>query len=334
MTGFHYSEISQKSNGGTEISCRMLEETLPQNLLENFQIIPSRVREIDDSKIRIFYAHDLPQDPEASHLKDSSSRDRFHKAVFVSSWQRDAYHNILNIPRTNWSTVISNPIVPFEKNKKKTETIRIIYTSTPQRGLGILVPVFQKLCEEFDNIELDVFSSFNIYGWDDPPEFNELLEVCKNSVKIKYHGFQPNDVVRQALANAHVFAYPSIWQETSCRALMEAMSAGCICIHPDLAALRETSGGLNLIYDYTDDMNEHASVFYSILYHTILNINNKVYSFDENQNTASKTYVDLRYNIKHVSGMWENLLQQLLNKYPTVESRNIKKHFFNYNTSI
>ena len=39
-----------------------------------------------------------------------------------------------------------------------------------------------------------------------------------------YHGFKPNDVVRKALSEAHIFAYPSIWVETSCISAIEAMS--------------------------------------------------------------------------------------------------------------
>ena len=58
---------------------------------------------------------------------------------------------------------------------KDKEKIRLVYTSTPQRGLEILVPVFEKLAEVHPDIHLDVFSSFKIYGWDDADKQFEPL---------------------------------------------------------------------------------------------------------------------------------------------------------------
>lgn len=67
--------------------------------------------------------------------------------------------------------------------------------------------------------------------------------------------------MREAYRAAHIFAYPSIWQETSCRCLIEAMMAGCVCVHPNFAALPDTAGGLTDMYDGDLDMQKHAEVF-------------------------------------------------------------------------
>ena len=73
------------------------------------------------------------------------------------------------------------------------------------------------------------------------------------------HGFVPNAEVHKALQKAHIFVLPSIWAETSCIALIEAMSAGCICVHSTLAALPETSANWSLMYDFTEVKDEHAT---------------------------------------------------------------------------
>jgi glycosyltransferase involved in cell wall biosynthesis len=197
--GFEVNEISKNSKGGTELMRMGLEERLPAELLEDFQIICSRVRTIEDDKIRVYWLHDLPEDPETNHLKDSDSRDRFHKMVFCGNWQYTRYRDYLGVPHDDSAIVLETAIDPITFESKPKDEVRLVYTSTPQRGLELLVPIFIELCKKHDNIVLDVFSSFNIYGWaeSDKP-YEKLFEICRDHPKINYHGAQPNEVVREA----------------------------------------------------------------------------------------------------------------------------------------
>lgn len=327
MPGFDFNEMQQKSNGGTEQTCRMIESNLPQDLLEHFQIIPSRVRQIKEDKIRVYHLHDLPEDPETNHLKDESSRERFHKIVFCGNWQYNRYISALGVPQDGKCAVIETPISPIPFKKKSNDEIRLIYTSTPQRGLALLVPVFEELCKKYDNIYLDVFSSFAIYGWSDADkQFQELFERCKNHPKIVYHGFASNEAVREALQKAHIFAYPSIWQECNSRALIEAMSAGLLCVHPNLAGLSDTSGNLTSMYQFEQDPNVHVNKFYHLIDQAIKIVNN-----DDTQNYLQfvKSYADNRFNIGKIAFQWEQLLVDLLRAYP-IENRGLPKAMFRY----
>jgi UDP-glucose:(glucosyl)LPS alpha-1,2-glucosyltransferase len=142
---------------------------------------------------------------------------------------------------------------------------RLIYHPTPHRGLEILVPVFEQVCDEY-NLWLDVYSSFDLYA---RPEANKpyepLFERCRDHSRIGYHGSQPHDVVRDAVARADVFTYPSIWRETSCMSAMEAMSAGCMVVAPTYGALAETLGCFAWSYDFTEDTVIHADRFKAAL---------------------------------------------------------------------
>jgi glycosyltransferase involved in cell wall biosynthesis len=304
------NELNQNANGGTELVTRGLLERISPEEFEGVQLITSRVRELKKRHKRILHLHDLAGDPEVQHLKSDLSRNRFSKLVFCSNWQYESYRNQLGVPWDDKSTVIANGIEPLNLKMKPTDKIRLIYTSTPHRGLEILVPVFEHLYKQFDGqIELDVFSSFNIYGWPerDAP-YEELFERCRQHPGINYHGFQPNSVVRGALEKAHIFAYPSIWQETFCIALAEAMSAGCLCVHPNLAALPETSGGLTVMYDGNQNPNEHAQVFAHTLAYAIENIR-------QNDMTPLlryiKSFADTRYSWTNVIYKWQSLLNSL-----------------------
>ena len=205
---FEENEISVNSQGGTESVKRALAERLPKELTDEFQIICSRVRKIEEDKIRVYWLHDLPEDPETNHLKDKSSRDRFHKIIFCGDWQYNRYQNMLGVPYSTTHSVIDTPISPLPVTVKETDTIRLIYSSTPQRGLALLVPVFEKLAEKHSNIHLDVFSSFKIYGWPDADkQFEPLYERIRNHPNMTYHGFAPNEVVREHLLKAQVIFF-------------------------------------------------------------------------------------------------------------------------------
>jgi glycosyltransferase involved in cell wall biosynthesis len=301
-------EVSKNAMGGTERMKFTLGEKINPEILDKFQIICSRVREIDQNLIPIYWLHDLPGDPESEHLK-AGGYTKFEKLVFVSNWQMQSYINYYKIP---WykCVVLQNAIEPIPSIEKKYDKIKLIYHTTPHRGLGLLVPVFIKLAEKYDNIELDVFSSFKIYGWEQRDEpYQALFDLCKEHPKINYHGYQPNEVVRKSLQEAHIFAYPSTWMETSCIALLEAMSAKCLCVHSNYGALYETSANLTWMYQYLEDSRDHVVMLYNELERAINNIQNKnlINSLETN-----KSYVDVMYNWERRSQQWETFLTEIL----------------------
>ncbi|HYT45485.1 MAG TPA: hypothetical protein VEP90_24380, partial [Methylomirabilota bacterium] len=60
------NDLSKNANGGTEQMLKRIYNTLPRELLNEFQIIPSRVRDLKQDKYRLYYCHDLPGDPEVN----------------------------------------------------------------------------------------------------------------------------------------------------------------------------------------------------------------------------------------------------------------------------
>ena len=302
--------------GGTELIATTLADRLDPDLLKEFQIVHSRVRELDETKIRIWVAHDLPGDPESEFLHNEGWK-KFHKLVFVSNWQMQAYINHYGIP-WNHCVVIQNAIDPIEDHEKPDDgIIRLGYWSTPHRGLNILYPVFNKLCEDYDNLELDVYSSFGLYGWEERDEpYKDLFEACEKHDKINYHGAVENEKIREAVKNMHILAYPSIWQETSCLVLMEAMSAGLLCVHPNLGALHETAANWTYMYQWDERPNNHAGLFYNMMRSAIDNLNKD----NEQRLLASmKSYANIFYSWAGRLGVWQNFLLSMVNANPPRE---------------
>ena len=334
MTAFEENEVSLKANGGTEIAKRKLGSIIDPSLLDHFQIISSRPRELDESKIRVLWFHDLPNDNEIAKLREPGFRDKFHKFVYISNWQMSQFQLFHGIPYDNRSIVLEHgiePADPLARWSHGDDKIRIVYTSTPQRGLDILVDVFEYLAQTDLDIHLDVFSSFKIYGWDEADkQFEPLYDRIRNHPNMTYHGFKPNDELKNHLNSCDIFAYPSTWMETSCRAMLEAMSAQLVCVHPNYGALPDTSGSLNLMYQGSSNRSEHATTFAAHLKGAIQFVKDKKHT---DITKFNKIYVDNRYNLGRIKFQWEVMLKELLEKYPTPESRKLIKQMFVYKTS-
>ena len=306
------NEVNKDSKGGTELlQERLYGGDIPRELLEKVQIVFSRARDLDPDKKKIYYCHDLPEDPESSRLSDPMYRKKFDKFVFVSNWQMEKYNEVRGV-EYNRSTVVKNSIVPIDTTKRtKSEKIRLIYHTTPHRGLQLLVPAFVELCKRHDDITLDVYSSFKIYGWEQRDEqYQELFDICRNHPNIKYHGTVSNDEIREALLSADIFAYPSIWKETSCLSLIEAMSAGLLCIHPNLAALSETSMGLTWMYQWNEDANAHAGGFMQVLHQGIEVMRNQREAIEADLK-LQKIQVDRVHGWNNKANEWKALLESI-----------------------
>lgn len=253
------NELSKNANGGTEQMAKRMVNYLPSSLLEDFQIIHSRVRELEPGLKKILVCHDLHNDPEVQNLADTKYRKQFDKIVFVSNWQAQLYSLTMGIPYSEF-TVIPNAIEPFEQKEKDfSGPIKLIYHTTPHRGLHIAVAVADALAKHID-VHFDVYSSFSVYGWEQRDEpYKKLFDQINDHPNMTYHGGKTNREVRSALENAHMFLYPSIWPETSCLAAIESLCAGVMPIVPNLAALPETVEHSGVMYQFHENENHHAS---------------------------------------------------------------------------
>jgi UDP-glucose:(glucosyl)LPS alpha-1,2-glucosyltransferase len=309
-----WNEFSEQSRGGTEAMGRELEKRIAPDLLDKFQIIPSRVRELDDARIRILWLHNTAVDPEAQSALGNGGWRRFHRLVFVSNHQMQGFIERYAIP---WErcVVMRNAIEPVGAHEKPGAPIRLIYTSTPQRGLDILQAVFRRLAEKHPDIELEVFSSFKLYGWDDADaQFQPMFDRLREQPRIKWHGARPNEEVREALRRCHIFSYPSIWLETSGIVLMEAMSAGLLCVHPNYGALYETAANLTMMYQWSADMNVHAGVFLRTLDQAIELLKAAPESVRP-QLARQQRYADEIHGWEQRTAEWEAFLRSLLGLY-------------------
>jgi len=195
------------------------------------------------------HAHDQPA---VQSLRDSKYMALWDRVVCVSEWQKSTFHKQLGVPLEKLE-VARNAIAPaFERLfcdetdliRAKTRELRLAYTSTPFRGLEILLACFPAIRKLHPNCQLDVFSSMLVYGQTgEKDRYQKLYERCRAIDGINYRGSVPQPTLAKELTAVSIFAYPNTFAETSCIAVMEALAAGLLVVTSDLGGLPETCGG-------------------------------------------------------------------------------------------
>jgi len=145
----------------------------------------------------------------------------------------------------------------------------LAYTSTPFRGLDLLVHAFPAIRKEAPGTTLRVYSSMQVYqtpSEKDAAQYGALYQLCRDTPGIEYIGSLPQAELAAQLVEADVLAYPNHFAETSCIAVMEAMAAGCYVMSSQLGALPETTAGFGRLLpvgdswlDYTDRFIEEMA---------------------------------------------------------------------------
>ena len=250
-----------KPMGGTELMYNELMRRLPDSYREHFSIF-NYISQADFSKITIYW-NQLSHDQEAvQFLKDSEYIDKIDHFVFVSHWQAEQYRKHFNIPGYK-THVLKNACLGTEMRKPKNDSkIRLCYTSTPWRGLDVLLKAWEIL--QPTDCELHVFSSCKIYGTDfarHDSDYEHLYNKCRTLPGIIYRGSIPNEELRAELPTFDVLAYPCTFEETSCIAVIEALCAGLRVVTSSLGALPETTEGWADVYSFRTDNKLHAQLF-------------------------------------------------------------------------
>jgi glycosyltransferase involved in cell wall biosynthesis len=195
------------------------------------------------------HAHDQPI---MQPLRDPACFGTWDRVVCISNWQRAMYHEHFGVPLEQID-VLRNAIGPMfsrlftdasDLAQAKSQSLRLAYTSTPFRGLNILVACFPTIHRLHPDCRLDVFSSMAVYGNASDDDFGRpLYDLCRTTEGIDYRGSVTQPELAQALRGAKILAYPNTFAETGCIAAMEALAAGMLVISSDLGALPETCEG-------------------------------------------------------------------------------------------
>jgi glycosyltransferase involved in cell wall biosynthesis len=261
------------------------------------------------------HAIDQPAMVPLRHALIHQSWDHF---IFVSHWQRASYLQAFGLDPARTSVRLNAIGTPFHylfpdraalaSGKAKVPTLA--YTSSPGRGLTVLLDIFPLLREVFPQLQLKVFSSMQTWQQpEDEPWLQALYKRCRETEHVTLVGSLPQPELARELAQVHLLTYPNIYNETSCIALMEAMACGCDIVSTALGALPETTAGYAHLVA-PDPGNTYVRRYVGVLLHALM-----LWLDDPetvlNRLSRQVLFANTRYTWQVRVWEWESLLYQL-----------------------
>jgi glycosyltransferase involved in cell wall biosynthesis len=233
-------------------------------------------------------------------------RDVMDYFVFVSQWQRDRYIAAFDVDPAKCRVLRNATEVDLSPLPPRTGPVKLAYTSTPFRGLDVLLAAWEIAKLPPGTAELHIWSSMRLYGPDQAEadrKFETLYNRARSLPGVFFHGVEPNDVVRAALRGIDILAYPCTFAETSCISVIEALAAGCHVICPRYGALEETCGGLATLYEPSNDPMTHARGFAFAVKSEIKHVRTR--NFDE-----QRAWAHARYDWTTRADEWRALIDE------------------------
>ena len=301
--------------GGTEIQYDYLHKYANRNLLELVQITTSVPEKEPLHPLRpniLWIKNSYDQPNLAPWFTKKENHKKYDWYVFNSHWTYEKYRYFFNVPDTR-SVVIKNGIDYEELKLKKDFTykdpLRLVYFSTPWRGLDVLLNTMELLKDEKD-IVLDVYSSTIIYGdgfhIENEPKFLKLYEQARDLKNVNYKGYLHHNELMEKLKEYHVSVHPSTFEETFCISAMEALAAGCMLITTDLGAIPETCAEFPVYIPYSSD-KKHLAVQTA---ESIRQAREILSARDISQSLKfQQQYYKYYYDWKVIGSFWDRFLQ-------------------------
>lgn len=168
----------------------------------------------------------------------------FDHMLCLSPFHRDYVRSIQGIPLDK-IIVTRNGIDPekfnFERPAKNPN--KLVWMSSPDRGLDRAMLVADRLIKKFPAIELHVYYGIeNLYKYG--PQMSALADRLKKMMDerpyVKYHGFTEQNKMYRDVSDAVIWLHPCSFIESFCITALEMLTLGIYPVTRRLGALQNT----------------------------------------------------------------------------------------------
>ena len=217
------------------------------------------------AKLKCLWTGDSYDQPATYGIGDHRVIKGLDQLLLVSEWHKQTLCNSSGFPAEKALAMGNGIELDRFKLKVDKKPKRLIYSSTPFRGLSLLPDIFPRILEKHPDAELQVFSGEGLYPLA-PSAVKEFHSVKEKLSKIK--NCTVNEPITQTklaieMKKSAILAYPNTFAETSCITAIEAMAAGCIPVTSALGALPETIADAGIAIDGDPRSKDYQEKFIS-----------------------------------------------------------------------
>lgn len=164
------------------------------------------------------------------------------KAICLTPFHADFMHNMQLVPYEKiW--ISRNGIDPakFSGPKNEKNPNKIVFPSSPDRGLDRAILVLDEVRKEFPDLELHVFYGIeHLPQWGHQALHDRLKSLMSDRPWVKYHGKTEQKALIQHFREAVLWLHPCDFIETSCITAMEMIASGVYPVTRRLGGLKDT----------------------------------------------------------------------------------------------
>lgn len=263
-----------------------------------------------DAKVRLLWVHDTVahgMTPQLALKADAIlALSEWHKTNLVE--QHGLHPDHVRVTRNGIDTA------RFAEAAAKRHPHRAIYSSSPDRGLGILLGLWPRIRAFVPDAELEVFYGFD--GWryglgvrDDIQHryviahMEERMRALENQ-GVTFRGKVDQQTLAEAMLAAGVWSYPTWFSETSCISAMEAQAAGLQIVTSPIAALKETVKVGTLVEGDWLAADYQAAFVKAVV--------DAMRSGDASEREATSQIAREAFSWDTVTGEWETMMREML----------------------
>jgi glycosyltransferase involved in cell wall biosynthesis len=225
---------------------------------------PMLLNGFTNSLVTVLWMQDAFNQPILKPLAEPKFKTLIDRLFFVSRWQKWSFLRCFDWPAER--TFITRNGVHLDDYKERAPLDargkRLFYSSTPYRGLHLLLQLFPRILKQAPDAELHVHSSMAVYQVPEAQDRRDHGEIYKllQQPGVVSHGSVTQPELAKRLSGYRLMAYPNVFHETGCIAAVEAMAAGCPVVTSAQGALPEilyTGGALVTGVPGSGAYNEH-----------------------------------------------------------------------------
>jgi len=210
------------------------------------------------AKYSVLWMHDIPNNPDFTQERI----EKINKIAVLSDYHKSLFRmqkkdgSFVKIPDEKFFRT-ANGISLQDPKDWNGDSHKMIYASSPDRGLIYLLNNWKTIKEAVPDATLDIYYGFAIFDRifaNNPGRMawkQQMMQLMEQD-GITYHGRVGHKELEDAFAKAGIYAYPSDFQEISCISLMKAQALGAVPVVTNYAALKETvQNGVKVDCDIT-----------------------------------------------------------------------------------